>query len=382
MKRYAAGTGIGVVCVFALGLLVANEAFCDTKLRQTPLEARPVRDLKERVSNVARRRKSLTGQIPWPKSELKLEEIPFKIVHETYRRTNGRENWELHLINADGSAERRPADNPVNLTRTPEIDEMYPHASPDGTKICFVADEGSGNSKVRNVYYMNIDGTGRMKVADNARQPCWGTDSRTIAYLKGEFERYTTKDYATKGLFFYDIKTRQHREHPNKNLHHLYNICWSPDGDWFVATVHGGMGFKHAILAFKRDAGDIYNLTKYGVTGCRPDFSPDGRRITWGATDFDLCLANIDTTSPAPRVTDAHRFIKCRKDCEVYHTDFSPDGKYITFSYGPKATEQVGGKAPGWNICVADTAGRWVQITTDGNHNKEPDWVPICVGDL
>ncbi len=130
-------------------------------------------------------------QIPSPKSELNLKEIPFKIVYETYRKTNGKESWELYLINADGS-------NPVNLTNTPDVDEMYPHSSGDGTKICFVADELVRKKKVRNVYYMNIDGTGRVKVAENARQPCWGPDSNTIAYLKGEFTRYTIKDYATK----------------------------------------------------------------------------------------------------------------------------------------------------------------------------------------
>ena len=37
----------------------------------------------------------------------------------------------------------------------------------------------------------------------------------------------------------------------------------------------------------------------------------------------------------------------------------------------------VGGKAPGWNICITDLTGKWVVITADGNHNKEPDWVPI-----
>lgn len=309
-------------------------------------------------------------QTPYPKSELNLKEIPFKIVYETYRQTNGKQNWELYLINADGS-------NPVNLTNTPDVDELYPHASPDGRKICFVTDEGAGRNKVRNVYYMNIDGNGREKVADNARQPCWGPDSKTIAYLKGEFTRYTIKDYATTGIFFYDINAKKHKEHINKSLYHLYNICWSPDGKWFVATVHGGMDFKHADLAIQADGTNVYDLTKFGVTGCRPDFSPDGKRITWGLTDWDLCIADINFESSEPQVTNVHRFIKCRKEDEVYHTDFSPDGKYIAFSHGPKATEMVGGQAPGWNICVSDITGKWVQITEDGNHNKEPDWVPI-----
>jgi hypothetical protein len=116
---------------------------------------------------------------PSPKTEINLKDINCKIVYETFRKTNGRENWELYLINADGS-------NPVNITNTPNSDEMYPHASPDGKKVCFVADEMVGGRKMRNVYYMNIDGTGRVKVADNARQPCWGPDSKTIAYLPGE----------------------------------------------------------------------------------------------------------------------------------------------------------------------------------------------------
>jgi Tol biopolymer transport system component len=306
---------------------------------------------------------------PSPRSALALEKIPFKIVHETYRRTDGKENWELCLVNADGS-------NSVNLTATPDVDEMYPHASPDGTKICFVTDVGTGKDRLRSVWYMNIDGSGRVKVADNAREPCWSSDGKTIAYVKGEYERYTITDYATKGLVFYNIETGQHKAHPDVSLHHLYNVCWSPDGDWFVSTVHGGMGFKHAILAFPAGRAEVFDLTKYGVTGCRPDFSADGKMITWGLSDCDLCVANIEL-GKVPAVSGVHKILTCDEEHEVYHTDFSPDGKYIAFSYGPKADEMVGGKAPGWNICVVDMSGVWVQVTTDGNHNKEPDWVPI-----
>ena len=309
-------------------------------------------------------------KVPLPKAEMKLGEIPFKIVYESYRKTKGRENWELYLINADGTGA-------VNLTRSPDVDEMYPHASGDGSKVCFVADEMVNGKKTRNVYYMGIDGSGRVKVADNARQPCWGPDGKTIAYLKGEFERYTIKDFATKGIFFYDTESGRHKEHANKKLYHLYNICWSPDGRWFLATVHGGMGFKHAILAIEAKGDKVFDLTKYKVTGCRPDCSVDGQRITWGASDWHLCVAAIDLTIPEPKVTGVRRIIKCRKEYEVYHSDFSPDGKYVAFSHGPKAQEMVGGKAPGWDICIGDVSGKWVEITSDGNHNKEPDWVPV-----
>lgn len=310
-------------------------------------------------------------RVPSPQEEISLSEIPFNIVHETYRRTDGKLNWELHLINADGN-------NPINLTNTPDVDEMYPHVSPDGTKICFVADEVTGRKKIRSVYYMNLDGTDRVKVASNARQPCWNPDSKSIAYLMGEYERYSTREYATSDLMIYNLQTQQHKPHPNKTLHHLYAICWSPDGNWFLCAVHGGMGYSDTILAFEANGTGVFDLAKWGVKGCRPDLSLDGKRMTWGETDWDLCVGDIDLSLREPRISNVRKVVRCLRAAKVYHVDFSPDGKYIAFSFGPSVGgQQVGGKAKGWNICVSDLSGKWVKITTDGNHNKEPDWVPI-----
>jgi len=309
--------------------------------------------------------------VPLSRAELKLEEIPFKIIYETYRQTDGKRNWELFLMNADGS-------NPVNLTNTPDLDEMYPHVSPDGTKISFVVDEGTGRDKVRSVYYMNINGTQRIKVAENARQPCWSFDSKSIAYLKSEYERYSTKEYATSELLIYDLETHLHRQHPNKELHHIYAICWSPDGKWFVSAVEGGMGYSDTIIAFEYDGTRVFDLAKWGVKGCRPDFSLDGKKMVWGETDWNLCMGDFVVVSNEPQVLNIRELVRCRRRDKVYHVDLSPDGKYIAFSYGPfRGRQQVGGRAPGWDICVGDMSGKWVKVTTDGNHNKEPEWVPI-----
>src|SRR5437588_1699407 len=139
-----------------------------------------------------------------------LKNYRHKIVYETNRDGN----WELYLCNADGS-------NSVNLTNTEDVDELYPKPSPDGTKICFCADEGKGDAKVRNIYYMNSDGSGRVKVAANGREPCWSPDGTKIAYMKGEFEKFTFSDTATKGLFIYDLKSGKTQEHVNKKLYHL-----------------------------------------------------------------------------------------------------------------------------------------------------------------
>ena len=56
----------------------------------------------------------------------RLQGSPFKIAYECY--VNG--NWEIYIMNADGS-------EPRNLTSTPKEHEHYPQVSPDGSKICF-----------------------------------------------------------------------------------------------------------------------------------------------------------------------------------------------------------------------------------------------------
>jgi len=304
-----------------------------------------------------------------------LKTYQHKIVHET----NVDGNWELYLCNADGS-------NPVNLTNTKDVDELYPKPSPDGTKICFCADEGKGDAKVRNIYYMNSDGSSRVKVATNGREPCWSPDGGKIAYMKGEFEKFTYSDTATKGLFIYDVKTAKSREHVNKQLLHLYTLNWSADGKWFVATVHGGLGFRHNILAIEADGDKYYDLK---LSGCRPHISPDGKKVCWGHGDYCAGVADLDFSGPEPKATNIIDVVESKDPIETYHVTWSPDMKYLTFTKGPKfkgkslrglLPEFPGVEAPGWNVCVADATkkNRWVAITTNGKSNKQPCWVVVA----
>jgi len=295
--------------------------------------------------------------------------------HKIVIETNRDGNWELYLMNADGS-------NPVNVTKTPDVDEFYPKASPDGSRICFCADDVVKGAKSRNLYLMNLDGTGRTKICDNAREPCWNADGSAIAFLKGEFDKYDAMDFVTKGIFIYDVKSGATREHPNKKIHHLYCLNWTPDGNWFVATVHGGMGFKHSIVALGANNDKVFDLL---LNGCRPDVSPDGGKIIWGHGDFAIGMADLICTADSAKAKITANVVQSKEPMETYHADWSPDGKYIVFTRGAKrkgkalglAPEIPSSDAPGWNTCVADASAknRWVAITTDGKSNKEPDWV-------
>ncbi len=235
-----------------------------------------------------------------------LKSIPHKILFETYVKNN----WEIFLMNADGSGQQ-------NLTNSNDEHELYPQAAPDGTKICYLRDTQEKGRTVRNVYVMNADGTGRTLVAERARQPCWSSDSKGIAFVKQEFNRFSIKDYASKGLFFYDLATgviKPHRNNdspdPKKRIHHLYNLTWSKDGEWIVSTVHAGMGFGHAIIAIEVNGDRVIDL---GLAGCRPTISPDGKHVTWSPDDHTISIAEIDFSASQPRVMAARVLEKQEK---------------------------------------------------------------------
>lgn len=317
--------------------------------------------------------------------QARLKDSNFKIAHECYIDNN----WEIFVMNADGS-------NPVNLTHTPDLDEHYPQVSPDGSKLCYSVDQGEGREAVRSLWVMDIDGRHRRKLADHAREPFWRADGKEIGFLPQEFPKFNVIDFYTKGMRFYDLATGKIRDHVNStNLHHLYNPCWSADGKWIVSTVHAGMGVDHAILLIEADGPKIINLK---IPGCRPCLSPDGKQIAWGAGDHELAAAPINLDAETPAVGEWRVRVKDETN-KIYHVDWSPDSRFLSFSRGPEgegdlskrgtfqaACEIVGVHAAGWNICAVSAEGQGIvnlndpactnfcELTTNGLSNKEPAW--------
>ena len=306
-----------------------------------------------------------------------LRALPHKILFERYDE----DNWELYVMNADGSGQR-------NLTQTPGVHELYPQASLDGTKICFLADIEKDGDTLRSVYCMNADGTGRRLVAEKARQPCWSPDGAKIAFVKQEFDSFKIADYVSKRLYFHDLKTGETTEHPNEEIYHLYNLNWSANGRWIVSTVHAGMGFSHAIAGIEVDGMAFYSL---GVSGCRPCLSADGTMMTWSPGDHQVNACDIDLSLAEPKLSNIHEVAR-HESLHLYHPDFSPGGKYVTYSVGPGGRTQAAG--PGTHTEVAEmigVRGKWnlflrratgkgpaIQLTDDeASANKESEWLPV-----
>jgi len=315
-----------------------------------------------------------------------LSRLPFKIAFESYIN----DNWEIFVMDADGS-------NPVNLTQTPKEHEHYPQVSPDGTRICFLEDEGEGRDTIRSLYVMDADGQHRKKLVDHAREPFWCPDGKAIGFLPQEYPKFNVLDYYTTGMSFYELSTGKIEPHPNStNLHHLYNPCFAPNGKWIVATVHAGMGVSHGMMLIEAHGDKIINLK---IPGCRPCFSPDGKQIAWGPGDHEIAAAPINLDSDEPLVGERRVRIQDATN-KIYHVDWSPDSRFLCLSRGPNgkgdlskpgtfqsACEIVGVHAAGWNLCAVSaerdgildllhaTEADFTMLTTNGFSNKESAWL-------
>jgi hypothetical protein len=151
---------------------------------------------------------------------------------------------------------------------------------------------------------MNLDGTGRRLVARGGREPCWSADGRGIVYVKSEFEKFTAMDFATKGLFVYDlslgmgdldfsgpeprvvnVRNAITSEKPIKVQH----VDWSPDGKYLAFSrgpyQNRGLGLSPALVGLPAPGWDIcvadasttnrwVAITTDGKSNKEPDWIP------------------------------------------------------------------------------------------------------------
>ena len=107
--------------------------------------------------------------------------------HELGRRLSGRLLWssnrdgnhDLYLVDVSSGAERR-------LTRHPHVD-FFSRFSPDGTQISFLRSQqpwvSFRDERAWDLYLMNADGSGERRLVEGAYHPTWRPDGTGVVYV-------------------------------------------------------------------------------------------------------------------------------------------------------------------------------------------------------
>lgn len=134
------------------------------------------------------------------------------------------------------------------------------------------------------------------------------------------------------------------------------NIAPTASDDSVVMDLHGFL-FK-----FPLDGGQAERLTDVELEPARPDYSPDGTRITFqGYAGGEFNIWTI-----APDGSDARKVTDSRWDDR--EPKWSPDGARIAFSSDREEHYDI------WTVDVE--TGELQQWTDDSNENFEPAWSP------
>ena len=138
--------------------------------------------------------------------------------------------------------------------------------SPDGHQLAFAAKviDQAGNSQARDVYVMNVDGTGLQQLTQHRAEddaPAWSPDGQRIAFVS-----YRNGNVFDGGIFLMNTDGSNIVELTNSGEDYP---SWSPDGTQLACT-HFGTDVHIGIINV--NGGDLRLITK----GYYPSWQPNG----------------------------------------------------------------------------------------------------------
>ncbi len=240
-------------------------------------------------------------------------------------------NYELYLMNADGSSQQR-------LTNTPDVTEWLPAWSPDGSRIVFECMVDSS----ANVCLINADGSGYTQITDwpegdyKAHRAVWSPDGQKIAVG------------GNKGGSENAIIVMNANGSDQTNIAEGSYPYWSPDGSQIVFITWEGGNWQ--IKAVNFDGSNVRILNQGEDDRLYPTWSPDGRQI---AFDFDRSkIAVIDATGGTERIIAAKTSFNLSWSSDSQQILIAPYGGLWVVNVDGSGISQISqdGAQPAWYI--------------------------------
>ena len=222
--------------------------------------------------------------------------------------------------------------------------ERDPALSPDGTRVAFAWNGGSGEAM--SIYLQLVDSGAPLRLTNAGeaedRVPAWSGDGTRVAF--------TRKAGGTCRIFVVPALGGAERALGACGDPEYRHLAWSPDGAWIAFAARGASSaLRIELLSPETSARRVLTHPPAGILGdSSPAFSPDGntvlftRNLTGGVTD--LYRVPAEGGEPARLTFD---------DRDTMGSDWSSDGKSVVFSSSRAGMYSLwrmpaGGGEPAW----------------------------------
>lgn len=252
-------------------------------------------------------------------------------------------DFEIWLMNADGSSPHQLTDNPAA--------DLSPAWSPDGSRLAFISNR-DGNDEL---YTMNADGSDARRLTETPDAsesfPAWSPDGQFISFDSdrgGNWDIYIVNSDGSN--------LRRLTDHPGED----WISSWSPDGS--KIAFESKRDGNYEIYVVNLDGSNLQRLTQNTVQDGVPKWSPDGSKIAFFSRrdgNPEIYVVNTDGSNPL-RLTN-------RAGDDSFPA-WSSDGAWLVFSFGNNQKSEL-------HIVSAD--GSQLQVlTSNGAQNWTPAWRP------